>query len=87
MPMHPAIPTRTPPARARLLPTDVAWVDTTVERAYVELFPAEQLAASGYAPTRRAEFATGRACARDALASLGLPPAAIPPSRRRALAP
>lgn len=61
------------------MPLDVAWVETTVERAYVELFPAEQLAASGYAPARLAEFATGRACARDALASLGLPPAAIPP--------
>jgi 4'-phosphopantetheinyl transferase EntD len=54
-------------------------VETTVERPYVELFPAERRVASGYAPQRRAEFATGRACARDALAALGLQQDAILP--------
>ncbi len=77
--MHPAIPTRARPAGTRLLPSDVAWVETTTDRAYVDLFAVEEQAASGYAPSRRAEFATGRACAREALASLGQPPAAIPP--------
>lgn len=76
--MHPAIPARTPASGTRLLPTDVAWVETTVDRAYVDLFPAEQHVASRSSPQRSAEFATGRACARDALATLGLPAAAIP---------
>lgn len=77
--MHPAIPTRARPAGTRLLPTDIAWVETRTERAYVDLFAIEEHVVSGYAPARRAEFATGRACAREALASLGLPSAAIPP--------
>ena len=33
-------------------------------------------------PSRRAEFATGRACARHALARLGLPPRPIPSGQR-----
>lgn len=77
--MHPALPTRPPGAGARLLSADVFYMETTVERPYVDLFPAERHAASGYAPQRFAEFATGRACGRDALAALGLPQAAIPP--------
>jgi 4'-phosphopantetheinyl transferase EntD len=51
------------------------------------LFPAEEAQLSGASAERRAEFATGRACARAALAALGLPAAgrrwrmsACPPS-------
>lgn len=77
--MHPAIWARTPPVGTRLLPTDVAWVQTTVARAYVDLFPAEQQVASAFSPLRWSEFATGRACARDALIALGLPAVALPP--------
>jgi enterobactin synthetase component D / holo-[acyl-carrier protein] synthase len=77
--MHPATPTRPPGAGVRLLPADVAYVETTADRTGVELFPSERQEAAGYAPLRRAEFATGRACARDALIALGLPPAAIVP--------
>jgi 4'-phosphopantetheinyl transferase EntD len=43
------------------------------------LFPAEQAVLSGAPARRRAEFATGRACARAALAALGLPAMAILP--------
>jgi 4'-phosphopantetheinyl transferase EntD len=77
--MHPALPTRPARSSAGLLPADVALVETTAERAYAELFPAEAAVAAHYAPARRAEFATGRACAREALAALGWPPGAIPP--------
>jgi 4'-phosphopantetheinyl transferase EntD len=41
------------------------------------LFPAEEAVLSGAPAQRRAEFATGRACARAALAALGLPATAI----------
>jgi 4'-phosphopantetheinyl transferase EntD len=40
--------------------------------------PAEAAAVAGAAPGRRAEFATGRACARRALARFGVPPVPIP---------
>jgi 4'-phosphopantetheinyl transferase EntD len=42
-----------------------------------ELFPDEILQIAKAAPHRRAEFTTGRACARRALAALGVAPAAI----------
>lgn len=46
--------------------------------------PAEESAAVARAvPSRRAEFATARVCARRAMAQLGLPPVAIPVGRRR----
>lgn len=46
------------------------------------LFPAEEAVLSGAPAQRRAEFATGRACARAALAALGLPATAILPGPR-----
>ena len=46
------------------------------------LFPAEEEAIARAVPKRRQEFITGRACARVALARLGLPPAAIPRGER-----
>jgi 4'-phosphopantetheinyl transferase EntD len=42
-----------------------------------ELFPDEILQIAKAVPHRRAEFTTGRACARRALAALGVAPAAI----------
>lgn len=55
-----------------LVPAGIAVAAT---RAEVEtaLFPEEELAVSLAVEGRRREFATGRACARDALALLGLP--------------
>jgi enterobactin synthetase component D / holo-[acyl-carrier protein] synthase len=41
------------------------------------LFPAEQVLVRTAAPRRRAEFTAGRACARAALAALGLPEAPV----------
>jgi 4'-phosphopantetheinyl transferase EntD len=42
-----------------------------------ELFPAEEALVRTADPRRRAEFTAGRACARAALAALGLPPAPV----------
>ena len=43
------------------------------------LYPEEEILVSRAAPARRQEFTTVRACGRDALAKLGLPPAPIVP--------
>jgi 4'-phosphopantetheinyl transferase EntD len=60
-----------------ILPPAVAVEDTREELLEVELFP-EELAAVGRAvEKRRREFTTGRACARRALARLGVAPCAI----------
>ena len=48
------------------------------------LFPAEEAAIARAVAKRRSEFATGRACARAALAKLGLPPVPIVPGLRGA---
>jgi 4'-phosphopantetheinyl transferase EntD len=47
-----------------------------------EPLPGEAERVARAVPSRRAEFATGRACARRALACLGLPPRPIPAGRR-----
>ncbi|HEY3870265.1 MAG TPA: 4'-phosphopantetheinyl transferase superfamily protein [Actinocrinis sp.] len=46
-----------------------------------ELLPAERPAVARAVPARQREFATGRACAREALARLGVQPGPIPPGR------
>lgn len=76
------------PARAALetgglFDVDVAIVTAQVGAHMERLFPAERLVIASAAPARRAEFASGRHCARSALAQLGIPPTAIPsgPSR------
>ncbi len=46
------------------------------------LFPEEEACVSGAVTSRRAEFSTGRQCARDALAAIGVNPCAIPVGRR-----
>jgi 4'-phosphopantetheinyl transferase EntD len=60
-----------------LLPPEVVAVDTREELLDVELFPAERAALGQAVAKRRHEFVTGRACARAALARLGLPPSPI----------
>lgn len=54
----------------------VPWGVEVAERddlvADADLYPAEELAAVSHVPRRRAEFATGRRCAREALYRLGV---------------
>ena len=68
----------------RLLPSWVRAVDTTSDASEDSLWPAERAVVSGAVAKRRAEFATVRACARSALAELGVPPAPILPGVRGA---
>jgi len=60
-----------------LLPEGIAAVATRGE-IEAPLFPEEEPALRHAVEARRREFRTGRACAREALARLGLPPQAIP---------
>jgi 4'-phosphopantetheinyl transferase EntD len=60
-----------------LVPPFVSAVETREDRVDVELFPEEELALGQAVEKRRREFVTGRACAREALAGLGLPPSPI----------
>ena len=62
---------------ADLLPAFVSAVETREDRLDIELFPEEELALGDAVEKRRREFVTGRACAREALAGLGLPPSPI----------
>lgn len=65
---------------AGIVPAQFATCDMRGDIA-AELFPAEQSAVARAVPARQQEFATGRACAREALARLGVPPGPIPPGR------
>jgi 4'-phosphopantetheinyl transferase EntD len=60
-----------------ILPPEVVAVDTREELLDVELFPQERAALGEAVEKRRREFVTARACARRALAELGLPPSPI----------
>jgi 4'-phosphopantetheinyl transferase EntD len=62
---------------AELLPKEVVAVDTRRELLDVELFPEERAALEHSVEKRRNEYVTARACARAALAALGLPPSPI----------
>ncbi len=64
-----------------LLPPEVVAVDTREERL-VELFPEERAALGQAVEKRRREFVTARACAREALAQLDLPPSPIASGER-----
>jgi 4'-phosphopantetheinyl transferase EntD len=55
-----------------ILPRGVATAETFVDMGEGELFAEERLLIARAVPKRRAEFATGRACARRALAGLGV---------------
>lgn len=61
----------------RILPAEAAVVATTVELE-APLFPEEEAALGRPVEKRRREFVTARACARRALARLGLPEQPIP---------
>ena len=65
-----------------LLPSEVVAVDTREELLDVELFPEERAALGQAVEKRRREFVTARACAREALAQLGLPPSPIATGER-----
>lgn len=65
----------------RILPA-VATVVASAEERSVELFPEEEAALGDAVEKRRREFVTARACAREALARLGLPAQPIPAGAR-----
>lgn len=65
----------------RILPPSVAVVATGGDRS-VELFPEEEAALGNAVEKRRREFITARACAREALAGLGLAAQPIPAGPR-----
>ncbi len=62
----------------RILPRSVAVSTARDDAASEDLFPAEEAQIENAVPKRRHEFATARACARAALAELGIAPTAIP---------
>ncbi|HEX5594500.1 MAG TPA: 4'-phosphopantetheinyl transferase superfamily protein [Micromonosporaceae bacterium] len=68
----------------RIVPPVVAAVDAFQDLPDVELFDVERAAIARAVEKRRREFTTVRACARAALAKLGLPPAPIIPGQRGA---
>jgi len=63
----------------RILPPPLRAAETFADIAAAPLFAAEETALAGAGRQRRAEFATGRACARAALAGLGVPAVPIVP--------
>lgn len=67
-----------------LLPDWVVSRERTTDVGEDELFPAERETLTRAVAKRRAEFSTVRACARQALAELGVPPAPILPGERGA---
>lgn len=60
-----------------ILPAAVACVDTTEDTADAVLLPAEEAQIARAVDKRRREFATARHCARQAMAKLGVAPAAV----------
>ncbi|MCX2924145.1 4'-phosphopantetheinyl transferase family protein [Streptomyces sp. NEAU-W12] len=67
-----------------LLPPGAVYVDSFTDRLDTPLFPQEEAVIARAVAKRRAEFTTVRACARDALAKLGHPPAPLLPGQRGA---
>jgi 4'-phosphopantetheinyl transferase EntD len=68
----------------KILPPEIAVAEAFGDLPDVVLFPAEEAVIANAVAKRRGEFATARACARTALAKLGLPPAPIVPGLRGA---
>ncbi len=66
----------------KILPPEAVAVDTREELLDIELFPEEHAALGRPVEKRRREFVTARACARRALAQLGLPPSPIAAGER-----
>ncbi len=67
-----------------ILGPGVSAAETFGDAAGVVLFPEEEAVVARAVPKRRREFATARACARAALAGLGVPSAPIVPGYRGA---
>jgi 4'-phosphopantetheinyl transferase EntD len=67
-----------------ILPPEVAVQEAFGDLPPIELFPAEEAVIANAVDKRRREFTTARACARAALAKLGLPPVPILPGLRGA---
>jgi enterobactin synthetase component D / holo-[acyl-carrier protein] synthase len=67
-----------------ILPARVACAEAFNDLQDIVLFPEEEAALARAVDKRRREFATGRGCARLALAQLGVAPAAIVPGPGRA---
>jgi 4'-phosphopantetheinyl transferase EntD len=65
-----------------ILPEGVVAVDTREDWLDIELFPQERAALGQAVEKRRREFVTARACARQALARLGLPASPIATGER-----
>jgi 4'-phosphopantetheinyl transferase EntD len=72
------------PVIGEILPPAVAVGEAFGDDLEARLFPAEEEAIARAVDKRRREFITGRACARAALARLGLPAAPIPRGERGA---
>lgn len=68
---------------AGLLVPTVAIAEAPVSDATAGLDPAELASLVAAVPRRRAEFSTGRKCARQAMAALGLPTVSLPPEPDR----
>jgi len=69
---------------ADILPDAVASAEAFGDPPEAALFPAEEALIARAVRKRRAEFATGRLCARNALGALGLEPAPILPGQNGA---
>lgn len=69
---------------AEILPRQVAVAEAFDDPPELTLFPEEEERIARAVPSRRREFGTGRWCARQAMAALGQPPAAIPAGARGA---
>lgn len=67
-----------------LLPEKTAYAESFVDIPLVRLYPEEAAHITRAVPKRRDEYATGRECARRALAALGEPPAPIVTGERGA---
>jgi 4'-phosphopantetheinyl transferase EntD len=67
-----------------ILPPEVAVAEEFGDVPHVTLFPDEEAVIANAVDKRRREFTTARACARAALAKLGLPPVPIVPGLRGA---
>ena len=61
----------------KIVPATVACAEAFADPPDAVLFPAEEALVAGAAAKRRREFATGRHCARRALAGLGVAPAPV----------
>ncbi|MFD5825694.1 4'-phosphopantetheinyl transferase [Lentzea sp. NPDC060358] len=67
----------------QLLPPPIAAVERFDDEQPADLFPEEEALIVNAVPKRRAEFGSARACARDALRTLGIAPVAILPGPKR----